>query len=200
VPTPIYAAASAVANYCIYFFGGETFSGGVLNQIYHPASNSWSSGKNMSTQIYGMSAAATTGVYASQKIYVMGGKNAFSSGEALNLNRIYDPSTDTWQVGASMPEPRIFLSIVNINDLLYVLGGIPGYGEMQYLPSKANNWQYTPADYKCSLQQPGTFPTETIVLIAVMVAVVSVGFGICFKHKTGSLKYSTDKFDKLLMD
>ncbi len=189
LPVPIYGAASEVLNDSIYFFGGETFSGGVLNQIYDPEKNSWSSGKNMSTPIYGMSATATTGVSAPQRIYLMGGFVAGSLGDAFSINQIYDPEADEWNLGAPMPAPRVFLGVVSLSDVLYVLGGSPGYGEMQFLPPTSTNWQYVPANYKdSSQQQPETFPTELVIIVVIAIA-GGVIAGVYLKNKkrgTGS--------------
>lgn len=54
------------------------------------------------------------------KIYVFGGSNA--SG-ALNSVEIYNPNTDTWKAGPSMPGPKSAASAVVVNGLIYVLGG-----------------------------------------------------------------------------
>ena len=148
IPNAVYACVSAVVNNKLFVIGGETFSGGVLNQIYDPATNTWSSGKNMTIKIHGMAAAATTGTLAPKRIYVMGGMKALSLPlEALSINQIYDPEADTWSTGASMPDIRLGLAGAVVNDIVYAIGGSPGYGEMQYKPPTATTWQYIPIGY-----------------------------------------------------
>jgi len=54
------------------------------------------------------------------KLYVFGGSNA--SG-ALSSVEIYDPATNTWTAGPSMPGPKSAPSAVVVNGLIYVLAG-----------------------------------------------------------------------------
>jgi N-acetylneuraminic acid mutarotase len=179
IPNAVYGCVSAVVDSKLFVIGGETFSGGVLNQIYDPAKDMWSSGKNMTIKMHGMAAAATTGTLAPKRIYVMGGMKALSL-ETLSTNQIYDPETDTWSTGASMPDTRIGLAVAAVNDTVYAVGGSPGYGEIQYEPPTATTWQYIPVGYIPE------FPSWTPLLIA-LVAVVAVTaiYRRRLRHKNG---------------
>jgi N-acetylneuraminic acid mutarotase len=148
IPNAVYGCVSATVDNKLFVIGGETFSGGVLNQIYDPTTDTWSSGKDMTTKMHGMAATATTGTFAPKRIYVMGGMKALSL-KALDSNQIYDPETDTWSTGASMPDTRIGLAVAAINDTVYAVGGSPNYAEaeMHCEPPTATTWQYIPVGY-----------------------------------------------------
>jgi N-acetylneuraminic acid mutarotase len=171
IPNAVYTCVSAVVDNKLFVIGGETFSGGVLNQIYDPATNTWSSGKNMTIKIHGMAAAATTGTLAPKRIYVMGGMKALSLPlEALSINQIYDPEADTWSTGASMPDTRLGLAVAVVNDIVYAIGGSPGYGEMQYEPPTATTWQYIPIGYipEFPFLAPLVFAVCTVAVVLVV--------------------------------
>jgi N-acetylneuraminic acid mutarotase len=95
-PAAVTFYACAVVNDKIYAIGGTSST---LTQIYNPETDTWTNGTappiggyvtgNAKGYVTG---AATTGVYAPKRIYVMGGGNwIFPS----NLNLIYDPETDS---------------------------------------------------------------------------------------------------------
>ena len=124
IPTPVYLYASAVEDNKIYVMGGSAEPPNVvldLVQIYDPENDSWSSGTSMPTAVRYASAAATTGLFAPKRIYVIGG---LQSGNGLSLNQVYDPQTDSWTNGASMPTARYGLGVAVVNDTLYALGGV----------------------------------------------------------------------------
>jgi hypothetical protein len=75
----------------------------------------------MPTPIRYASAAATTGLFAPKRIYVIGGlQNSYG----LNITQVYDPQTDSWTTGASMPTARYNLGSAVINDTIYAMGGV----------------------------------------------------------------------------
>jgi hypothetical protein len=112
--------------------------------IYDTETDSWSEGKTGPTVIVKGAAGATTGVYAPQKVYVLG-----RLGEAPNptgTNQVYDPETDTWSTATAVPASRSDFGVVVVNDRLYVIGGYirpSGYG----VQPVAVNEQYTPLGY-----------------------------------------------------
>ena len=76
-----------------------------------------------------------------QRVNVIGGKQNL---DAVNLNQVYDPTTDTWVIGTAMPTARYGHGIGVINDNLYVIGGREGWFGF---PISAANERYTPAGY-----------------------------------------------------
>jgi hypothetical protein len=139
--TPVSYQASAVVGNKIYIMGGSTRNtGGVnLNQIYDTETDTWSSGAPLPTGVDGAAAGVTAGTTSTQRIFVIGGKRGI---DAVNLNQVYDPKTDTWVVGPAMPTARYGLGVAVIDDNLYAMGGREGWVES---PISAANERYTPA-------------------------------------------------------
>jgi N-acetylneuraminic acid mutarotase len=125
LPTPVTAYASAVVDNKIYVMGGGGEPPNAIVseqvQIYDPETDSWTFGKPMPMPARSASAGVTTGMFAPKRIYVIGG---LQSGEGLSLNQVYDPQSDTWTLGASMPTARYGLAVAVVNDTLYALGGV----------------------------------------------------------------------------
>jgi N-acetylneuraminic acid mutarotase len=139
VPTGVEHHTSAVVDNKIYVIGGAV--GVTLNQIYDTETDTWSNGSPLPEGVDAAAAAATSGVYAPKRIYVVGGKQNL---DAVNFNQIYDPETDTWSTGTSMPTARYGLGVAIIDDVLYAIGGREGWIGA---PISAANEQYIPADY-----------------------------------------------------
>jgi N-acetylneuraminic acid mutarotase len=124
LPTPVSHYASAVVDNKIYIIGGSGEPPNVINgqvQIYDPETDSWTFGKPMPTPVSSASAGATTGIFAPKRIYVIGG---LQNSNGLSLNQVYDPQSDSWTLGASMPTARYGLAVAVVNDTLYALGGV----------------------------------------------------------------------------
>lgn len=135
IPNGVQGYASAVVDNKIYVIGGAV--GVTLNQIYDTKTDTWSYGTPIPTGVDSAAAGATTGVMAPKRIYVIGGKTNL---DAVNLNQVYNPETDTWSTGASMPTSRFGLGVAVVNDVLYAIGGVLGW----WKPMTAVNEQYTP--------------------------------------------------------
>jgi len=80
---------------------------------------------------------AAAAVESSGKIYVMGGvaqypglENQSLAGDephrVLDLNHIYDPATNMWQVRQTMPTPRNHMFVGVVGGKVYVIGGRVG--------------------------------------------------------------------------
>jgi N-acetylneuraminic acid mutarotase len=149
MPTAVYGCTSTVVNNKIYVIE-NSLSGSVhsLNQIYDLETDTWSYGKSIPTRVPEAVAAATTGVDAPKRIYVIGGGQVSATG----LNQVYDPKTDTWSTGAEMPTPRNYVGVVVLDDILYAIGG---YGSNNV--SLSVNEQYAPIGY-------GTMPPQLHIL------------------------------------
>jgi len=160
MPTAVYSCTSAVVDNKIYLIeNGRSITIPRLNQIYDTETDTWSIGQPLPTRAVGAAAAATTGVYAPKRIYVIGGGDLFT----YDLNQIYDPATDTWTTGMAMPTPRQRLGVAVLNDTLYAIGGYQIDSDAEV----SKNERYTPADYIPE------FPSWTPLLIT-LVALVAV--------------------------
>lgn len=91
------------------------------NQIYNPEKDTWTIGDAPPKPVHRSGAIITSDKFAPKKIYVIGGEVGFM--EATTSNQIYDPPTDTWSLGASMPTARQSLGVAVADDLIYAIGG-----------------------------------------------------------------------------
>jgi N-acetylneuraminic acid mutarotase len=166
IPTPVSSHASAVVGNKIYIMGGYTRNtGGVnLNQIYDPETDTWSSGASLPTGVDGAAAGVTAGTTSTQRIFVIGGKRGI---DAVNLNQVYDPKTDTWVSGPTMPTARYGLGVAVVDNSLYAIGGREGWFEF---PTSAANERYTPADFVPEF--PSWTPLMIMVIVVMAVAVI----------------------------
>jgi parallel beta-helix repeat protein len=179
IPTGVEGYASAVVNNKIYIFGGAV--GITLNQIYDPETGTWSYGASLPTGVDFAAAGATTGVAAPKRIYVIGGKQNL---DPVNLNQIYNPETDTWNTGNSIPTPRFSLGVAVVNDVLYATGGVLGWLE----PMTAVNEQYTPFGYAAMHSviirsdgrvDPGTAPIQRDGNVYAFTGNINIDSGDC---------------------
>jgi N-acetylneuraminic acid mutarotase len=135
LPTGVQSYASAVVDNKIYIMRGS------LNQIYDPETDTWSSGASPPISVDQPAAGVTAGDTATERIYVIGGIQGL---DAVNLNQVYDPETDTWVAGPWLPTARFGLGVAVVNDSLYAIGGHEGWFGT---PISAANERYTPADF-----------------------------------------------------
>lgn len=150
IPTAICFYASAVFEDKIYVLGGQSAIAENLNQIFDSTTDTWTLGMSLPKGLYYAAVAVTTGVNAPKRIYLIGGTGA---GVPDGINQAYDPVTDSWTVGSSMPTSRINLAVAIVNDTLYAVGGYywPTIGPTAPC---AMNEQYTPMGYKTNSATP----------------------------------------------
>jgi N-acetylneuraminic acid mutarotase len=189
IPTPVFDYASAVVDSKIYVIGGlapnDTLIMRVnLNQIYDPATDTWSLGSPLPNNQTSISAGATTGVMAPRRIYVIGD----------GVNEVYNPANDSWTSGEPIPNSTDRLTnladaeITVVNDQLYALGGV-------YKDANGNYYsvseQYTPIGYGTpdlptpspsrDHEQTNPFPTELVIASVATVILAGVGLLVYFK-------------------
>jgi N-acetylneuraminic acid mutarotase len=177
-PVGVYNYASAVVDEAIYIIGG---GGSDLTQIYTPESDEWSRGASIpvggqdATQ--GVVAAATSGVLAPKRIYVLGGGSYYP----FDLNWAYDPVADAWSNATSMPTARSGLAVAVVDDLLYAIGGT---AVNAFEPPVAINERYTPIGYgSVPPVDSAPFPATLIIAAVVIATVVSIGLLLYFKKR-----------------
>jgi hypothetical protein len=181
--------ASAVCGDKIYIMGGQSKHVIGVNtnflQIYDCANNSWSLGAPIPTTVLFAAADATTGVVAPRRIYLMGGvTNGY---DVVGVVQVYDPQSDVWLFGASMPSARNIHAVAVVDDRLYAIGGDPycapgaaydpvgnrawythnevytpfGYGT----PDPAYVFEHTPPNVTLELSLNATYTNSTVPLI-----------------------------------
>ena len=87
----------------IYIMGGRTggqYTSVTTNEAYDPATGEWTMKAPMLYPVVEHSSAVV-----GNKIYVMGGQNEFKVNDTMMMpyNQIYDTETDTWSLGAALP-------------------------------------------------------------------------------------------------
>jgi len=96
--------------------------GSSLGQVetYDPTTNAWETRGRIPTP----RSAVFASVYKN-KCYVFGGANAGGplSPPALSAVEVYDPKTDSWSTGASLPERRSTGSSALVKGKIYLIGG-----------------------------------------------------------------------------
>ena len=168
IPTPVGGAASAVVDDKIYIIGGANSGGpdySPINQvqIFDPKTNQWTNGTPIPTGVFGAMGCATTGLSAPKRIYVIGGTLNYYyryPPDAIDLNQVYDPITDTWTTGTPMLTPRSGFAVAVVNDELYVIKGEKGDNYTDI------NEKYTPIGYIPE------FPSWTPLLIMTIVVLL----------------------------
>jgi hypothetical protein len=118
MPTPRESLAVVAARcpfgssrICVYAIGGFGAVQLNTNEIYSPATNTWSTGPTMPTARDGLAAAAAPcpgGSIAGGCVYAVGGSD--SSGAALNTVEVYNTFTNTWFTETPLPTKRDFLA------------------------------------------------------------------------------------------
>jgi hypothetical protein len=133
MPTPRADLSASVVNGKIYLIGGEVYSNTSpnyvetnVNEVYNPATNTWSTAAPIPSAVYGYASAVMNG-----KIYIIGGSK--SSGTAgtnafVNSNQVYDPQTNSWSLSANLPSPATYGAAGSTEGfmappLLYLIGG-----------------------------------------------------------------------------
>jgi N-acetylneuraminic acid mutarotase len=130
MPTGVQGYASVVFDHKIYVMGGSRQPNSVgntvivdTNQVYDTQTDTWNQAAKLTNATSYSAAAVTEGFLAPLRIYLIGG---FANGEFSGRTAVYDPQTNAWSSADSMPTPRAYLSLVEINDVLYAIGGFDG--------------------------------------------------------------------------
>jgi N-acetylneuraminic acid mutarotase len=189
IPTGAVYAQSAVVKNKIFLFGG--LSSRDSNQIYDPETNTWTSGVSVPSGVAEGAAAATTGVKAPTKIYVMGGETTYVSndgtyGNVTDLNQVYDPESTTWSQGALLPTQLRFFGLAVVNDTLYVMGGFPSL--IDFLNT---TYEYTPIGYG-EAAQPGPWfvsPPGIAIIASAIGAIAAITAYFLYKRYRARLLY-----------
>jgi N-acetylneuraminic acid mutarotase len=165
IPIGTYLFGSAVVDdkiYALVYFSNTTGFNSKI-EIYDPLTDNWSSGAG-GRHDFSSGAAATTGIIALKRLYVFTGWATMATngdgtgsqpfgGNPAESNQIYDPTNDSWTLGAVKPTNRIDFGVAVVNDTLYVIGGIVrrypivfGWSLYNDTPTAVNE-QYTPIGY-----------------------------------------------------
>jgi hypothetical protein len=121
--TPRGLLSTAALDGKLYAIGGSTdetepTAWVAVNEVYDPATDSWSVRAPMPTPRGGAQAVAVNG-----RILVLGGWNDVAGGAQLDTVEEYDPAADRWRPRAPMPAPRARFTAAVVSGLVYAIGG-----------------------------------------------------------------------------
>lgn len=119
MPTALEHAAAAVVDGKLYVISGRWGMSQKLAavEVYDPASDSWTRGRDIPTARGGLTAAALDG-----RIHVTGGEDVHPD-RTFDEHHVYDPASDTWTTAAALPAGRHGLGSAVIEGRWYVVGG-----------------------------------------------------------------------------
>jgi len=150
MPTPRQGLEANVVSDKIYLIGGVRYVGGLLhlefdeNEVFDPPTDSWTTKAPLPTAVWGYSSTVVD-----NKIYLIGGGNKTSDGTfPVTLNQVYNPATNTWNFGQSVPIGLWHADAGATTGVLapkriYVLGGAyysVAYNLTQRYDPEANTW------------------------------------------------------------
>jgi len=153
MPTPRQGLEANVVSDKIYLIGGVRFVNGLLylefdeNEVYVPATDSWTTKSPLPTAVWGYSSAVVD-----NEIYLIGGGNKTSGGAGayaspVTLNQVYNPATNAWNFGQNVPTGLWDADAgattgVFAPKRIYVLGGAnySVYNLTQMYDPEANTW------------------------------------------------------------
>ncbi|MFY9740890.1 MAG: kelch repeat-containing protein [Candidatus Sulfotelmatobacter sp.] len=118
MPSALEGPATGAVGGRIYVVGGWNGTGVLSsNQVYDPASNSWSTAASMPVATYSDASAVWSGI-----LYIFGG----STNGTNVVSRVwaYDPKTNLWRERAAMPTARAEARAVVEDGVIYVIGGV----------------------------------------------------------------------------
>ena len=156
MPTGRSAGGAAVIDGKIYVAGGRPPRGSDF-AVYDPAADGWTVLPDLPTQRNHLGVVALDG-----KVYVAGGRfgGGFNSERTAALE-IYDPATNTWTAGASLPSPRGGVAAVEAAGCLYVIGGEGNYADPRGLSDDTD--AYDPRTDTWHSLAPMPTPTHGLV-------------------------------------
>jgi len=140
MPTGRSWAAVAVVNNQIYVLGGVDGGYDTTVEMFDPSTSSWTTKAPFINGRYMPEAVAYNG-----EIYLIGGDSwATGSDVVFNDLQIYNPQTNIWTAGTSMPTPASGLVGTGINNKIYALGG----NKLALIYDiSSNNWSYISSNH-----------------------------------------------------
>jgi hypothetical protein len=128
LPAPLNGSAYANVDQDIYVIGG-VLGATQFNTVwrssflYSPWAGTWTSRAAMVTsRSYAAAAGGSNG-----RLYVFGGYLGGSNVPGTLVEE-YNPATDTWTIRAPMPTARARAKAIQLNGMIYVIGGVNAFG------------------------------------------------------------------------
>ncbi len=143
--------------------------------VYDPSANTWTRLRRMPIRL----ATECVVAYYGGKIYAAGGRQGMTPGvNPVKKLLIYDIATDTWSLGAPMPEPRALAAVGTCGIKILAIGGWNGTSMMNtvfvYNPF-FNTWDYGPPMPTAKAQAQGVTVRHPDGTVAIHVAGGGIG-------------------------
>jgi N-acetylneuraminic acid mutarotase len=149
-PTPLPAedyGADGSNDYALFLLNNKLYVAGQFSTRlinYDTSQDAWSTGTTLPDyDFYSVAGAMTTGSNAPKRLYVFLGLRGWVP-SAVTI--AYDPVTNLWIAGKSIPTNRVHPGVVVVDDKLYVVGGY-AMSVSGRVNASALNEQYTPIGY-----------------------------------------------------
>ncbi|MEW6378500.1 MAG: Ig-like domain-containing protein [bacterium] len=141
MPNPVSAFGYAVVDGVIYIIGGDSSASSTSTvQRYNPATDTWQSDTDHGGTLAPLPKPRSLlfcGVI-NRKIHAIGG---WENGSYKGDHFVYEPDTNTWQTGPSIPQCPIGQFSATINNKIYVFGGWRGiYNNLVFEYSEETGW------------------------------------------------------------
>jgi N-acetylneuraminic acid mutarotase len=133
MPTARWGLSACMLDGKIYALGGSqnlTSPGYATNkmEVYDPVLDTWDTTKaSMLTSRVMFMTAVVSG-----KIYAIGGRQVWVTGDDLGTVEEYDPLTNTWAIKSPMQKPRTNAGVCVHDNKIYIVGGIKGGAAWQF--------------------------------------------------------------------
>lgn len=133
MPTPRADLDASVVDNKIYLIGGKIYSSVSpyfcetdINQVYDPATDSWSTGTPINTGVQGYASAVLN-----DKIYVIGGSRqpvSIDNAKITDANQVFNPKTSEWSLSAHLPSVNSYGAAAAtegymVPERIYCIGG-----------------------------------------------------------------------------
>jgi N-acetylneuraminic acid mutarotase len=143
MPTSRHHPTSSVVDGKLYVIGGRLLGNGIPrpineglsnlndNEMYDPATNTWTILEQMPTKRSGLASASI-----GNNIYVFGGQKVNGT---YGNTEIFDTINNNWTSDTPLPTPRLGLEAIAIGNDIYVIGGKTWYafgGEVEVFHTK----------------------------------------------------------------
>jgi N-acetylneuraminic acid mutarotase len=179
MPFPVILYASVVVGSKIYVMGGQDEFNYPLtmdkNQIYDAVTDSWSFGAALPNGVSDSSACSI--VTDNPRIYLIGG-HPITGNASTDIVQIFNPNSNSWGTGTSMPSTRFGLCTATIEGTIFAIGGTKDYSLPNEMGS-AKNEMYTPASQTASNPDPSPSVPE-LPLSFMLIVLVTTSFLLVF--------------------
>ncbi len=154
----VFGYTSSVIDGKIFIIGGsrqfqetETGISVQFNQMYNPKIDAWRNLAGIPTEKSYAGSGLTKGVTAPVMLYCIGG---IDQGGFSDINYAYNIKQNNWTIATPIPTARAYLGLVEVNDIIYAIGGFDGNKWL------GTNEVYKPLNYGTVLPKFTVFSPE----------------------------------------